>query len=612
MAKQLVNPLERHVEKAVLGLTGLLLLGVVALYLISSPNKMEFGGEVVTPKAADAKVARKADDVIASIRNRQPPAEPPVPKPNFETRLTLASLPPAAPFHPMVPVVDDVVTSRGGAGLAEVVRLPAPQLTRGRTTIDLPSEWPRYAELGGKEVTDWVTVGAVFDVAEMSNRLAREYGGTRRKVIYAGVELQRRVQRSDGSWSDEDWQEVTPWPKARTPDLPPVPLREEDGKFSIRAAEHQAILGFVEQLELPALQLELIRPLMRRRINGDCWTFPIPAPLKERDVLMQDDEYLNPNQPPSANPANRYPCLTTETRVAAVTTATRLSGLEEQLRIARAGCMEESARQVYTAASHIEADPETGGADRARARTLVTQSKQLVDDIVAKVCRKSDAAAAGAGRRDPSPRQLVWAIDGAPGSLVPGETYQFRIRVVVYNPRTGEPAHFENPRDSTVVLLRGEWSPPTQPVTIPPLTQFFVTTANASRGSVSVEVFRWFGGWWVKPKSSSRIEKKIGEWIRTEARAQVEDPSKPGETAEPLVTFDAGRMIADIDFDWPIRERQRAGRGGVKFGPTRPTVAILLVNDQGELEERYEAVDKNHPDRSELLNIVYKPPRERP
>jgi len=43
MAKQLVNPIERHVEKAVLGLTGLALVAVIALYLVTSPNQIELG-----------------------------------------------------------------------------------------------------------------------------------------------------------------------------------------------------------------------------------------------------------------------------------------------------------------------------------------------------------------------------------------------------------------------------------------------------------------------------------------------------------------------------------------------------------------------------------------
>ena len=72
MAKQLVNPIERHVEKAVLGLTGLALAAVIALYLVTSPNQIELGQEKVSPSTIDGKVAKKAADVVGRIRAADP------------------------------------------------------------------------------------------------------------------------------------------------------------------------------------------------------------------------------------------------------------------------------------------------------------------------------------------------------------------------------------------------------------------------------------------------------------------------------------------------------------------------------------------------------------
>ena len=60
MAKQLVSPVERHVEKVILGIVGIVLLGVIARYLVTSPNQIELGGEMVTPNAVDEKLAEKA------------------------------------------------------------------------------------------------------------------------------------------------------------------------------------------------------------------------------------------------------------------------------------------------------------------------------------------------------------------------------------------------------------------------------------------------------------------------------------------------------------------------------------------------------------------------
>ncbi len=610
MAKQLVNPIERHVEKAVLGITGLLLLGVVATYLFSTPNKLEFGQEVVTPANIDSKVAQKADDVLASVRNKKPPEPEPVPKPDFKTTIALAELPAATPFLPIVPVVD--TQSRiGAAGIARVVQLPAPELKYGRSTIELPPDWPRYAELQGKDVTDWVTVGQIYDISEMSSRLATEYGGTRRKVIHAGIELQRRMQKENGSWSDSDWTNVESWPAFTIPPVPPVPLFEDEGKVLIKSTDHQEILKFAEELEVPAKQMEIIRPLMRKVFNGDCWTFPLVKPLKERDVLLMDDEFLFPNQAqPSANLSNRYPCLAIDSRTVEITNAKKLSNLADRLKTAKDSCDSEGAKSVLKDVTDIESDTSLSGADKNIARTLLTQTRQLIDDITYNKCKQNTKALATTGKREPLPKQLVWAIDGKPGSLTPGKSYQFRIRPVVYNPRTGEPDQFAKPHDAEVVLLRGDWSPPSEIVTIPPMTAYFATSSSKERDSVSMEIFTWFGGYWVKPKSSSRIEKKVGEWVKTEARVVVQGID--GKLAEPNVNFDTQRMIADIDFDRPFRERQKTGKTGVKFGKVAPTAAILLVNDQGELEERFESLDKVSPVLTETRGLVYKPEKEKP
>ena len=67
MAKQLVNPIERHVEKAVLGLTGLALIAAIGLFLVSSPNQLELGGQAVKPGTIDQVVAQKAASVREAI-----------------------------------------------------------------------------------------------------------------------------------------------------------------------------------------------------------------------------------------------------------------------------------------------------------------------------------------------------------------------------------------------------------------------------------------------------------------------------------------------------------------------------------------------------------------
>ena len=79
MAKQLVSPVERHVEKAVLGITAILLIGVVAKFFVTSPNQLVIDGVSVTPATIDEKIALTAEAVRLRIRNAEPTVDPRLP-----------------------------------------------------------------------------------------------------------------------------------------------------------------------------------------------------------------------------------------------------------------------------------------------------------------------------------------------------------------------------------------------------------------------------------------------------------------------------------------------------------------------------------------------------
>lgn len=607
MAKQLVNPLERHAEKAVLGVCGLVLLGVVAKYLVTTPNQEDFGGEIVTPATMDTKLAQKADEVRARCAKEKPKIEKPAPPPKFETTLVFGPLPPSAPFLPIVPIVDERAVNQGEASLPKVVDVGVPAITRGRSTIELPPDWPGYAELGGRTAVDWVSVAVLFDRKTQAERNASQLGDLKSEVLFTGVELERRAQRADGTWSDDDWKPIDAWPRGKSLPPPEVPLFDDDGKLQIKAADHVAITRFRDELADPKLQLEIIRPLMRTTKNGDLWNFPRVDKVSERDVLNQDDEYLFPNQPLSANPTSRYPFIKSEGSSGLPTTKDKITELTEKLKIATANCMEDAAKEVQTAAMAIVDNPEAAGGEKTAARKLAADAKSLLDNIKAKTCQKKSGSA-DTKKRDLSPVQLIWANDARPGSLEPGKSYQYRIRPLLYNNRTGEPDQFRERADARTVVLTGEWSSPTAAITIDPFTMYFLAGSNREKGTASFDMFQWFGGAWVKPRSP-RVDWDAGKRIQIRSKADAPDPDNPLLAIQPEVTFDALSTIADIDFDRPLRERKKSGKSGLKFDRTT-TVTVLIVNDKGELEERFEAVDRASPVKARLK--VFKPGKEQP
>ncbi|MCH7924476.1 MAG: DMT family transporter [Planctomycetes bacterium] len=138
MAKQVVNPIERHVEKAVLGVAGIALIAVIVMYAVRSPNQVEIGGEMVTPGEIDAKLAQQAVDVRDWISSHQPKEVPFEPLADqFATALEWfkrnnlpTELRAGVSIGPEVPFVDPKGAKPGQAQLVKVLTLGKPLVER--------------------------------------------------------------------------------------------------------------------------------------------------------------------------------------------------------------------------------------------------------------------------------------------------------------------------------------------------------------------------------------------------------------------------------------------------------------------------------------------------
>ena len=129
MAKQLVSPVERHVEKVILAIAVVVLLGTVARYLVASPNTVELDGANVTPQTLDEVVFAKAERIRQRIRDDGSTGDKPEPLVNAFIA-SLAPLDPNARWNPVttsypeVPFVDEAGQVAGQYELVEVLPLP--------------------------------------------------------------------------------------------------------------------------------------------------------------------------------------------------------------------------------------------------------------------------------------------------------------------------------------------------------------------------------------------------------------------------------------------------------------------------------------------------------
>ncbi|MDO8632216.1 MAG: hypothetical protein Q7R41_17165 [Phycisphaerales bacterium] len=617
MAKQLVNPIERHVEKAVLGIAGLLLVGVVVKYVFTSPNKIPLGQEPVTPSAIDARLAQKANDVLERIRSARP--QEVQQDPLYDD--FLAALAPlkgdalslAVALGPPVPLIDSPEAVAGRATLVKVQRPDKPAYSFGRNTILVKDAQGNII----RQPTDWVTISALLDVKTQSDLQRKTWGATKSDVIYAPPELQRHMRRPDGSWSDEDWQMVKCSPAINLPPPPPIRLLDDGGKMVTSKDDQRAFEKYDTDLLDPVVQLNTLRPHAPEVVSdGNPWRFPIITSYE--DVLKQDDEYLHPKDAPLASPDDRYGLKSVEPSKAVKTpkgpadaVAQELDNAKKLLEEARKSRSRNDATTAFNQAQSIKGNLQAPADVREKAERLMKEADLLIQDIAhgaappVPVGKLPGAQAEAKPTRVKLANQQVWAHDWAVGSIINGESYQYRIRIRVLNRLAAYPESFEDPQNGGVVFIAGEWSEPTDPIKVPDASLFFVTRDDPKRREISVEFFRWFDGVWV---SSTAAKFNEGDRLSYETRTKV--PKLDDRTAAdtPLVSFSADMTLMDIDFAKSHRERKSGtGTAGVKFGQATTTTSAVFVDSGGRLVERLVSIDKAHPAKREATAKVWVP-----
>ena len=617
MAKQLVNPFERHLEKAVLGLAALALIYVVVTYVVASPNQLDLAGEAVSPSTIDRALSRKAESVQDRIRNVRAQTEIPEPlygelveglDPYSTSDLPLALLS-SVPLGPIVPIVDATEAGAGRVDLATIVAIAPPRITQGRSTFSVETaDGDRHPM-----EANWVTVASVFDVQAQMAQLRKQYGARRKNVIFGSPQLQRRERHEDGSWSDDDWADISGLAvdPVRLPTRPPITLIPDGNSMIVSDREKVKVEEFFLRTNEHMQQLDMLRPILPPTLNGNEWALPIFT--TRRDILLQDDYYRFHSEAPAKNPDDRYGGGA-DLRVAIeeeMTNAQILADMPRRLQEAMKNLNVNTASLVYNDAFDIEHDPKASTNEKKTAKQMQIRANDYEADIKRKSRTAQDRSTdqeEDVGR-EPMASQTFWIHDARARSVGSGKTYQYRIRPVMANLLAAHPERYRDPMQAREYFIDGAWSDPVE-VSIPPDMWFFVTSKNARGKEVGVEFFRWFEGIWVK--SPRRGQFTVGDSMKLQARTVV-----PGEiedeTERPTVEYSAGAKIVDIDFNRTYRERKKGkGRGGWRFGAASKACCVVMVGADGRLHERFVATDKTDPRKKTVGDRVWKPRRSGP
>ena len=654
MRRGSLNLIEVHIEKVVLALCGAFAAYLVVIYLVGSPNQVEYGGEPVGPDQLDEKilasakelenridramdryeekpVANTSDELIEQFRkgvlDDQPEGKPTVPS------ALRASAPWGEPLPPEATVADG---SRGSVELVTPLAPTRPVLRTGRSRVALatytlsPEGATETAPTDEDEQTvdkSWVTVAAYWDfAAQRAANLKAGYLSYRARPYFVGTSVERQELLPTGEWSE--WREVNPGSAMPRVEIPRPEYDELTGRV-VNKAEIDALFAEVKEE-----QLELAQPRFLEVVRGDDWFVPPLEGFTEADrkaelAQRERDEQSaaqavaaarpDPRNPSTRRPGGRNAPTRTGNRYGPVggrddlarpptrepTTGKKDVRKEAQRDFADAktAFLEQRYEEAEALARSIVENEQVKGGVKNASKTLlerITTRRELVEFnglVRGGSLREDDLTVVTHPGADQDLTYAVWFHDD---TVEPGKTYRYRLRVNLWNRYVSRPKELANPEDATRVVLGGEWSAPTDPVTTTPATQFFVTRGRPDQQTVQVDVWKWHDGWWV----SEDFEVAPGDEIGGVAMIQTEELDEDDRPVRAEVDFSTGAVVLDVRFDEPTQVRLDAGRAGFKYVSKETTVLVYRDPSDGRARERDQLTD-SYDEHYKLLKSWY-------
>jgi len=181
-------------------------------------------------------------------------------------------------------------------------------------------------------------------------------------------------------------------------------------------------------------------------------------------------------------------------------------------------------------------------------------------------------------------------------NVEPGNTYEYRMRAAILNPVWSLPN--VNPVEARWTLeLKSDWSEPSEPVTIPELSEFYFVGTFGER--INLELHKWIHGQWLRvPSAPTYIGAPV---VYVKNRARIAVPGK-GDTVEKDVEIAPGVFLVDLVRQFPYQPK----------GGSRPINAnmLLYADEQGNLLRRidWEDQERARNDRAEREKPAAGPP----
>lgn len=503
-----INPIEQHIEKAVVGVTGLVFLGVIAQQFLTQPNQVTVGNATLPPERAFEPVKAAAAVLKGKMESSNPELAPGIDAPGadlkkeFDTLVSggIAPRKTLNAFGPSIALGGGGPIKASDAIYAELnLPAPAPAIAASYWATIASDEVKNAPVLAGilpkEQPYDhaFVSVESSFSGKALIDSLLSDPDGTgplepmpqgwwREGLEVVTVEVERQQSKSDGTWADPVLVPpmlgrtlfITTWSDS-------VKTTSDMQTFTVQAKERSA---------------DILRPAFYKTIGTRAWEAPSTmaalsaakidvndlsqkqARLAEKKTELQakkDELSKLPAAPTREQPAPRDPAQPNRPgdrpTPPATTTPARDTAAPQRNRL------NNEIKSIEAEIARLEADVQRLGSVQGQGTETVEAGASLLN----------------------SDNVRFWVHDA---TATPGERYRYRLRVGVNNPLFGRGSLLkeEQKKAADSSIVRGPWSEWSTPVDVDRSEYFFVTSvtprSELGEARASVQLFKFYLGYY--------------------------------------------------------------------------------------------------------------------
>ena len=543
------NVLEKHAEKLVFGIAGLLSIWLLFIFVIGSPNSVEIGGRKYKPGDVDRFIKTQADQLSQKI------AEPAVPrvyedehaKKLFSAKMA-CTIESVENFEILVPGRSEKVIEEDRIYAVPVVGVldnVVAETIRGVAHVpvdEVGMDNPYSNAITEPGDIDFVTVQADLDIAALYFSFKQSFSLGRglksewrdeelATPVFAAAQLQRRRNLEDGGWSE--W-EVIPRTKIdQFASKMNTPEKVEELKYDIsmlkaqfKSLEFQRNVLQPEAYDFASANTAWLTPSFHKE-----YITLIEAQKKE-EIRLEREQARERGATNTRTPAGRggEGRAGTSSRTRSTSrgggyggaggSSDRRSSSRQRTTFTRsrttgAGGRGRDAMEGYGGGDYYDE------MDDPRRNRPVRDVQDVITDNVKILINERTKL------EEMREKLTFWAHDD---TAEPGNTYQYRIRLGVFNPIAGK-NWFQKQDESykDQVLLWSEFSDVTEDVEITPMVHFFPTElSRKSDKGVNIQISKYYLGNWRMENFEVRPGEMIGREVDFKPKTSLENSEDYG------------------------------------------------------------------------------------